>query len=241
MSAPVKPASSRRPSRPAFSPSGPDAVLSVELAPPGTRARKVKTRSKMRAHGAYPSFRMGRMIHWESPGERSAIKLLDVDPSVIHLGEQPCVIYYRLSGVLHRHYPDLLVKWRTAQSLFEVKERTEALSPEVVARTALMRSELPRFGYAYDVLLSDDLEARPRLTNVEFVLRHGRPEMTVLAREELRRYFAITKSVAWSDVLLGQAGPVTLQRACRLILEGELFIDFNVPWSKRGVLVRSVP
>ena len=50
---------------------GPDAVLSVEIAPPGLRAREVKSRSKTRASGAHPSFRMKRMIHWESEGERN--------------------------------------------------------------------------------------------------------------------------------------------------------------------------
>jgi hypothetical protein len=220
-----------RPRKSVFSPLGPDAVLSVELATPGSRSREVKTRSKTRASGAYPSFRMGRNIHWESPGERNAIKLLDVDSGVLNLGEQPCVIHYRLAGELHRHYPDLLVERRQVKVLFEVKERKEALSREVIERTALMRTGLPRFGYEYDVLIAEDLCKEPRISNVNFVLRHGRAPLNLMDREEIRLCFLDRKVFLWSDVLRGQAGALTLSRACRLILEGQLSIDFEKSWS----------
>ncbi len=235
MSALMKAAGKGRLHKSVFSPVGPDAVLSVEFAPPGMRAREIKTRSKTRASGAYPSFRMGRNIHWESSGERNAIKLLDVDSSVLHLGEQPCVIHYRLAGELHRHYPDLLVERRHVKVLFEVKERKEALSPDVIERTALMRAGLPRLGYEYDVLIAEDLCKEPRITNVNFVLRHGRAAMSLKCREELRLYFVKHKSTMWSEVMRGQAGALTLSRACRLILEGQLSIDFESSWSSGSV------
>lgn len=217
---------------------GLDTVLHVEFAPEGSRAREVKTRSKQRASGAIPSFRMSRMIHWESTGERCAIKILDADASVLYLAEQPCVVRYRMGGAVHRHYPDLLVRRKATQTLVEIKTRADALSPEVARRTALMHRELPRFGYAYQVLIAEDLERQPRMKNVEFVLRHGRRDLTVTEREELRRFMVRRTSVPWVDVLDGRAGPLTISRACRLILEGRILLDFEKPWTHGAIHVR---
>jgi len=222
----------------AYSPIGPDAVLDVAFALSGGRVREVKTRSKTRATGAYPSFRMGRMVHWESPGERDAIKLLDVDPAVLHVSEQPCVIVYRLNGSLHKHIPDLMVRRIGGNSLLEVKTACDARSVDIAERTKLLCSELPRLGYTYEVLISEDLGRQPRLRNVEFVLRHGRSELTLHEREDLRRFLGDKPGFVWSEVVNGEAGVLTSRKACRLILEGQLSIDFDRTWNSRDVEVR---
>ncbi|MCA6218569.1 hypothetical protein KGA65_18680 [Ideonella sp. B7] len=219
---------------------GPDAVLSVQFAPEGTRAREIKTRSKTKASGAYPSFRMRRMIHWESEGERNVIKIFDADASVFSLAEQACVVVYRLGGEIHRHFPDLLVVRLANKRLVEVKTEVESRDPEVSARTELMRRELPRFGYDYDIVLSEDAARQPRLRNVEFVLRFGRTDIDLVEREQLRQYLQDRDSVQWADVVGGLAGVLTTGRACRLILEGTLSIDFNLLWSQRDVTLRRI-
>ena len=85
-------------------------IKSILFPEPGQmRSRKVVSRSNARSTGKYPSWKMGRMIHWESINELNAFRLLDCDPNVTSYSEQPCQIAYVLDGVERIHYPDILV------------------------------------------------------------------------------------------------------------------------------------
>src|ERR1035437_349834 len=72
------------------------------------RSRKFISRSNARSAGKYPSWKMGRMMHWESSNELNAFRLLDCDPNVTSYSEQPCRIAYGLEGGEKIHYPDIL-------------------------------------------------------------------------------------------------------------------------------------
>jgi hypothetical protein len=56
------------------------------------RSRRVVTRSRFRPTGKYPSWKMERMLQWESINELNAFRLLDCDPGVTVFSEQPCEI-----------------------------------------------------------------------------------------------------------------------------------------------------
>src|SRR5437868_5577153 len=89
-----------------------DAALKVVLPEDGKiRSRTVVSRSRARGTGMFPSWKMGRMVHWESPNELNALRLLDSDASVHSFQEQPLLIHYQMDGEACLHYPDLLVKW----------------------------------------------------------------------------------------------------------------------------------
>ena len=53
------------------------------------RSRRVVTRSRFRPTGKYPSWKMERMLQWESMNELNAFRLLDCDPRVAVFTEQP--------------------------------------------------------------------------------------------------------------------------------------------------------
>lgn len=87
-----------------------DGILRLEAPESGRkRSREVITRSKTRPTGRYPSWKMGRMIDWESPHELNAFRLLDADAGVIAFFEQPLRVHYVLNGEAHVHYPDIAV------------------------------------------------------------------------------------------------------------------------------------
>jgi hypothetical protein len=107
------------------------------------RSRKIVSRSSARPKGKYPSWKMRRMLQWESENELNAFRLLDCDPDVTRFYEQPCQVMYDLDGLARSHYPDILVEKNSRKELWEVKPDTTAEEQKIVARTALLVQGLP--------------------------------------------------------------------------------------------------
>lgn len=157
-----------------------DRVISINFPEGSHRARKVVSRSNSDMSGKWPSFKTGRVMHYESGNERNAFKLLDANPYVRSYSEQPCVIHYILDGEVHRHYPDILVNFKAHQELWEVKTDGESKTSEIMRRSELMAKCLPAFGYRYQIAIAENLERNPRLRNVEFLLKHGRRPVSLI-------------------------------------------------------------
>ena len=196
------------------------------------RARKIVSRSSSRAKGKYPSWKMNRMIQWESENELKAFRLLDCDPEVSRFNEQPCEILYVLDGQTKRHCPDILVERSGGQKeLLKVKPDSKALEPEVATRTALLIKSLPIWGYSYRIVLATDLATQPRERNAFFLLGFGRRTATDCERELIRRSINQRGSLVWSDACRGEYGPRGRETLCSLVLRGVLAIDMDLPIS----------
>ena len=98
------------------------------------RSRRVVTRSRLRPTGKYPSWKMGRMLQWESMNELDAFRL-DCDPRVTAFTEQPCEIVYVDGAKTRHHYPDIYAKIDSNHELWEVKAACEASQSEVSTPT----------------------------------------------------------------------------------------------------------
>jgi hypothetical protein len=205
-----------------------DAILAIRYPKDGKiRSRKVISRSKASSSGKYPSWKMGRMLQWESPHELNAFRLLDANPAVARFEEQPLVVSFVLDGIEHDHYPDIEVQVNGVKELWEVKTQADASRPEVSRRTELMTKALPTHGYKYRVAIAEELTASPRLQNALTMLRSGRGDIHVVERERLRLILKHTQKLTWSDVLAGALGVKSKAHACRLILEGALYFDMG--------------
>lgn len=203
--------------------------MSIEYPSQGIlRARKVISRSKARPTGKFPSWKMGRMMHWESIHELNAYRLLDANPAVTAFYEQPLTIRFVLDGEQHRHYPDTLVILETGErELWEIKTAADAASSEVVARTRLLQAALSDKGFQYRVVLGEDLAKQPRLSNVLTLLKYGRQPVSQLAREQVRQLLAAAHFVTWQSAIDGTLGPQGLAALSRLTLEGMLVCDVD--------------
>jgi hypothetical protein len=193
--------------------------------PQQLRSRKVVSRSRTRPAGKYPSWKMRRMVQWESENELNAFRLLDCDPNVTRFNEQPCTIMYTLDGQPRCHYPDILVEKDSRKELWEVKNEARAEELEVVSRTKLLTEELPRWGYTYLVAM------QPRLTNACILLGFGRSAVSDCEQEFIRRTLKQHGSLLWSDACCGKYGPRGREIFCGLVLRGMLTIDLNFPIS----------
>lgn len=195
------------------------------------RSRKVVSRSRARPAGKYPSWKMRRMVQWESENELNAFRLLDCDPNVTRFNEQPCEITYALDGQARRHYPDILIEKNGRKELWEVKNEAQAQEPEVVARTTLLMQGLPRWGYTYRVVLAKDLAMQPRQGNACVLLGFGRRAATNCEQEFIRQALKQDGSLLWSDACCGKYGPRGREILCSLVLRGVLTIDLDSPIS----------
>ncbi len=205
--------------------------VSIEFAPEGERARKVVSRSNAKATGKYPSWKVGRPVHYESFHERNAFRLLDACPEVKSFREQPCTITYMLNGERHRHFPDLHVQLHNGRELWEVKTESDATNPVVLKRTEFMMKVLPRLGFNYRLVTAESLAQNPRLGNVKHILKFGFKPISLKQREYIRQLFKDTDALSWGSLIIGEGGQELRDSVSRLILEGFLWIDFYYPLS----------
>ena len=191
------------------------------------RSRDPVSRSNAVNSGKYPSWKVDRMLQWESPHEGNAMRILDASPTVISFNEQPCEISYTLNGVERRHYPDFLVIEKHRREFWEVKTERDASEPEIVERTAFLALNLPDYGYGYRMVLAEILASQPRLDNVKRLNKLGRNPISVPEQESVRRLFGQQPILQWG--MVEAQSPVLLRQVCRLILEGKLSIDLHQP------------
>ncbi|MFZ6873953.1 TnsA endonuclease N-terminal domain-containing protein [Undibacterium sp. Di27W] len=201
-------------------------IVSIHFPESGKiRARKIVTRSRSRPTGKYPSWKMKRMIQWESHNELNAFRILDVDPNVKYFFEQPLEIRYRQEGGEYSHYPDLLVVSYSGKELWEIKPNSDAAKPENMKRTELMINALPEFGFTYRMVTGEELSNNPLMKNGAMLLKFGRDDIPALDRERLRVFLKTQIPLRWGDVIEGALGPKGRNHVCRLILEGSLVFD----------------
>src|SRR5208337_503554 len=203
-------------------------VLRIAFSPPEqVRSRRVVTRSRFRPTGKYPSWKMQRMLQWESINELNAFRLLDCDPRVKAFTEQPCEIVYFDGIETRHHYPDIFVAIDSDQELWEVKAECEAVQSGVSTRTDLLTSGLRRYGFTYRVVLDHELAKEPRLGNAKTLLRYGRRAASDNECEYVRLALKSKGHLSWSEVCRGVLGTHGREIICRLALEGVLTFDMK--------------
>jgi hypothetical protein len=207
-----------------------DSVISVTFGNPKfTPVRSVVSRSRMCPTGKYPSWKMGRMMEWESNSEQIAFRLLDCDPSIRRYVEQPCEIVYTMRGETRRHYPDIYVESQYEKQLWEVKDDSRALQPDLVTRTKLLTEGLKTHGFTYRLVLASELRVQPRLQNADILLRYGRSPIDEFTKESIRVALRRTGVLTWVGASSGKYGSDGRQALCRLVLEGVIAIDMAQP------------
>lgn len=212
-------------------PEFPSFDITILFADPATiRARRVVKRSNARITGKYPGWKARRMLQWESPHERNAMRLLDACPAVVSFNEQPCEIHYVMHGEKRKHYPDLLVQGNHWKEFWEIKTRSDAEQPEVAERSAFMAKALPAYGYGYRIVLAEDLKLECRLKNAKRLLKLGRIDIPSLERERIRQMFFGYETLPLGALQFDDANPNLKRHIYRLILDGVLTVDMDKPF-----------
>lgn len=142
------------------------------------KSRKVVTRSGRRYRGYFPSWKMRRLIEWESLLERDAILLFEFSRGVASYREQPEMIEYEFEGEIHRYYPDFEVILKSGEIIhFEVKPASKLTSPELTKKLRAIKLHYERMGRDFRILSSDQIQNQPRHKNLmcltKFQFNHG--------------------------------------------------------------------
>lgn len=203
-------------------------LVSVRRAEPGEMARKVISRSNMKATYRTSVARFPFPIDCDSAYEAEFVRLAAMELSIHHVLPQPAKIEYEIAGKLCLHYPDFLTLG-SSKTFWEIKTAREAQLPEYFVRTELMKAELPRFGYRYRVAIAEDLFFQPRRTNLFRVAKMARaaPPLcptTVIAG--LGR-----TPMTWGEIVDGAVSPLSPSLACSLVQTGHLTFNADVAWT----------
>lgn len=197
--------------------------LSISFPEQGNpRVRKVVTRSRARRTGKYPSWKMGRMVQWESGNEKTVFRTLDGDATVIAFYEQPFCVRYSDSGVVRVHYPDVLVEFVDGVEVWEIKDAQDDFNSDLLRRTEILKPLFTQLGIRYRLVTVDKESAKGVDAYSASLVRFGRSPISQLEREKARRFFERTQAISWLEAESGVLGEKSKNIVARLLLEGEL-------------------
>ena len=125
------------------------------------RVREPVSRSKSTVQGKVADVFAGRSRHAESQNENKAFRILMATGRSDAWQEQPFCLKYHHEGTQHCYTPDVLVAWGTHHEVVEVKEDSDAESPENQARFNLIRKLLARHGFCFRVWKKSEICAEP--------------------------------------------------------------------------------
>lgn len=179
------------------------------------------------------------MAGFESSLERDWLRLLDFDPSVVALREQPFTIYYEADGRRTRYTPDVLVEYsqdrRARTVVYEVKPLEtlrsdwQLLRPRFKAAVKYCRAQ----GWQFRIVTERHIRT-PRLANATF-LRRYRAMAPLLVKQAQLKYTATVLGPTTPQALLVAAyWPVDEQAQAipalwQLVANGEIEADLNKP------------
>jgi len=110
-----------------------------------------------------------------------------------------------------------------------VKAECKAVRSEVATRTELLTRGLQRYGFTYRVVPDHELSRQPRLDNAKILLRYGRRTASDNEREYVRLALKSKGYLSWSEVCRGVLGTHGREIVCRLVIEGVLSFDVDLP------------
>lgn len=133
------------------------------------RARKVITRSGRGIRGKFPSRKLQKQVHWESPLERDAVLQFEMHPLIESYQEQPSEeTYYDECGNARVCYPDFLLRLTDGSEAFvEVKRKVDLSRTKIKRKLELIALRFSEQGRTYRVLSEDQIRREPLHTNLE--------------------------------------------------------------------------
>lgn len=133
--------------------------------------------------------------------------------------DQPCRIFYVLSGIEQAHIPDVLaVSHAALDELIEIKLR-RYVTDDVLARTELMSGCPPAFGFHYSLRIVEDSKKEPQRSNRSKIIHFSGRPVTLYERELITHTCENEGGVTWADAFIGRYGPFRREILCSLLLK----------------------
>lgn len=215
-----------------------------------TRMKILQTKRKIgytysSVSGSYP-FRSEKSISFESTLERDLLVLLEYDPRVVDVIEQPVTIEYENSnGRKVTYTPDYLVHYRTASSLFinnSNRSRLIEVKPQFALKSKWQELK-PKFrvGMSYAkqqgwrFCIYDEVRIRGQyLKNIRFINRYKNYQFDQIEGERITAYLKLVGHTAIDHLLeclyiRSDDKGIALAQVWSLIAEKILACDMTMP------------
>jgi len=168
-----------------------EAVLSITFNKTEGPVRIVVSRSNYRQTQQFFSKKTQETQSCESNIEYKACYVMDAIPEIKTYRMQPAVITYLLNGEVRKHIPDALVELTNATKIFiEFKSESELNNEELIARTEVIRKNIPAHGYGY-LVVCDNQVSGISLANAKKLFHSQKSKITQKTLMEIRNYFDI--------------------------------------------------
>lgn len=133
------------------------------------RARRVITRSGRGIRGKFPSRKLQKQVHWESPLERDAVLQFEMHPLIATYQEQPSEeTYYDERGTARICYPDFLLRLTDgSEAWVEVKRKVDLSRTKIKRKLELIALRFAEQGRSYRILSEEQIRREPLHTNLE--------------------------------------------------------------------------
>ena len=194
------------------------------------RVREPITRSRGKVRGQFPSYKMHRMIAWESQLERRACYLFEFSPGVVAFREQPIKFLIPYFGQIKRYTPDFELIFESGEICYvEIKPKSKLEAPENNSFFKAVFKELKSLGYLFIIITEEELIHPVRERNLTLLRHYLSPP---LPQEQIKVASAWLKH-ATTHCNFGNLIQVTgsLTVAYSLIAQGHLWIDIKQPFS----------
>ncbi|HEJ4266644.1 TPA: TnsA endonuclease N-terminal domain-containing protein [Pseudomonas aeruginosa] len=181
----------------------------------------------------------GGMAGFESSLERDWLRVLDFNPLVQAIREQPFTIYYDSQDGRRRYTPDVLVELREEKRVrtcvYEIKplEQLRAEWQELRPRFKAAVAHCKRQGWQFKIVTETHIRT-PTLANINFLRRYRSME-PLLVRQAQLKYTASVLGPTTPQALLAAAywsaeeQAMAIPALWQLIERGELIADLNKP------------
>jgi hypothetical protein len=194
--------------------------------------RSVVRRSHKGFVGLFHSLKSNGPIEFESLLERDFLYLMEVDPLVTAVRDQPVEIKWMCDGKIHPHVPDFELGCRTGPEMIEVKPAKKASEPAIVERTRVITALLARQGILYRVLTEEFIRREPTLSRAKTLLHGlGHEPSVEEANAVVRLLSAPTEGLTTIEICARLAAPPSFTNTIyAMVMSGQLvFADTAAP------------
>ena len=191
-------------------------------------SRKVVTRRGRRFRGYFPSYKMGRMVAWESLLELAAIHLLEFSRGVLSYREQPVLIQYADGDLIRDYYPDFEVVLFDGVAIhLEVKTTYQLAKPKIQSKFQAIAAHYCRRQQGFQLVTEKELQREPLLSNVRtLAYLVGKTKQVLPSPQELLNLLgAEIVSFVFAESRFGR------EALLRFLAYGVLDCDLNQPLS----------
>lgn len=135
--------------------------------------------------GRFPSFKMQRMIAFESLLERDFIYLLDYDATVTWFEEQPLTIEYQHEGKALHYTPDFHLIEHDQHVLVECKPESFVNTAANSRKFAVAQAWCQACDWQFRIVTDAEVRAGYRLPNVKLLTAYARQRLDPVLRCQL--------------------------------------------------------